>query len=199
MTVTVLMVRHAAHDNVGGFLAGRMEGVSLGPAGRSQAARLGERMRGAAIDAIHSSPRERCRETAEAIASACGLPPPRIAEELDEIDFGRWSGSTFAELDADPLWRRWNTVRSCCRTPGGESMLDVQQRALRYLEPLVAGNAGRRLAVVSHADVIKAIVMHVLGLAIDAWPRFDVSPASVTTIAAGEWGAKLLNLNEVVS
>ncbi|MDI6837348.1 MAG: histidine phosphatase family protein, partial [Rhizobiaceae bacterium] len=99
MTVTVLMVRHAAHDNVGGFLAGRMEGVRLGPAGRKQAERLAERLRGADIAAIHTSPRERCRETAEAIATACGLPAPQVAAELDEIDFGRWSGSTFAELD----------------------------------------------------------------------------------------------------
>jgi len=199
MTVTVLMVRHAAHDNVGGFLAGRMEGVSLGPAGRKQAERLAERLRGADIAAIHASPRERCRETAEAIATACGLPAPQVAAELDEIDFGRWSGSTFAELDADPLWRRWNAVRSCCRTPAGESMLDVQQRALRYIEALAAENVGNRVAVVSHADVIKAVVMHVLGLSVDAWPRFDIAPASVTTIVADDWGAKLITLNEVVS
>ncbi|MDI6836327.1 MAG: histidine phosphatase family protein, partial [Rhizobiaceae bacterium] len=90
-------------------------------------------------------------------------------------------------------------VRSCCRTPAGESMLDVQQRALRYIEALAAENAENRVAVVSHADVIKAVVMHVLGLSVDAWPRFDIAPASVTTIVADDWGAKLITLNDVVS
>ena len=51
--------------------------------------------------------------------------------------------------------------------------------------------------LVSHADVIKAAVCHVLGLGIDAWPRFDVAPASITTLVIGEWGAKVVTLNEV--
>ena len=49
----------------------------------------------------------------------------------------------------------------------------------------------------SHADVIKASVSHVLGLPIDAWPRFDIAPASVTTFVVGDWGAKMITLNEV--
>ena len=39
MTTTFFLVRHAAHDNLGGYLAGRMEGVRLGPDGRAQAER----------------------------------------------------------------------------------------------------------------------------------------------------------------
>lgn len=197
MTVTFLLLRHAAHDNVGSFLAGRMPGVVLGEAGRAQADRLARRLRLERIDAVFASPRERAQQTAQAVAEACALPMDTAAE-LDEIDFGRWSGRGFEALQQDPLWQRWNAVRSLVRTPGGETMLDVQRRVLALMERLARQQDGRWLALVSHADVIKAAVLHHLGMAVDAWPRFDIAPASITRLAVGDWGAKLLGLNETV-
>ncbi|MBB4195672.1 broad specificity phosphatase PhoE [Rhizobium aethiopicum] len=197
MTATFFLVRHAAHDNVGNFLAGRTAGISLGEAGRSQVQRLGQRLRREDINEIYTSPRERTLETAEGIASACGASLLQTDDALDEVNFGEWSGKTFDVLDGDPLWRRWNTTRSLTRTPGGETMLDVQARIFGLIETLAGSGDGRRIALVSHADVIKAAVSHVLGLPIDAWPRFDIAPASLTTVVIGDWGAKVMTLNEV--
>jgi broad specificity phosphatase PhoE len=197
VSTTIFLVRHAAHDNVGGYLAGRMTGVRLGADGRAQARRLAERMGRERIDAVHSSPRERTRETAEAIAGTRGL-AVTVDDALDEVDFGAWSGNDFETLERDPSWRRWNSARSLCRTPAGESMLDVEVRVTRLIEALAARHdEGSSVVLVSHADVIKAAVCHVLGLGIDAWPRFDVAPASITTLVIGEWGAKVVTLNEV--
>lgn len=198
MTTTFFLVRHAAHDNVGRFLAGRAGGVALSEPGRAQARRLGIRMAREDFAAIYASPRERAQQTASAIAAANGRAPVRTANELDEVDFGHWSGKTFDVLNGDPRWQRWNSLRSLARTPGGETMLDVQQRAFAFIETLAADPGDRRLVLVSHADVIKAVVSHVLGLPADAWPRFDVAPASVTSLVVGDWGAKLLTLNEIV-
>ncbi|MBY3200182.1 histidine phosphatase family protein [Rhizobium laguerreae] len=197
MTITLFLVRHAAHDNVGNFLAGCTAGISLGEAGRLQVHRLGQRLRREDINEIYTSPRERTRETAEGIASACGLSLPQTDDALDEVNFGDWSGKTFEVLNDDPLWRRWNTTRSLTRTPGGETMLDVQARIFGLMESLASGGSKKRIVLVSHADVIKAAVSHVLGLPIDAWPRFDIAPASVTTVVIGDWGAKVMTLNEV--
>ncbi|MBW9064381.1 histidine phosphatase family protein [Rhizobium herbae] len=197
MTLTIFLVRHAAHDNLGRFLAGRLQGLSLGTAGKAQALRLAQRMTREKIDAIYTSPRERTRETAEAIASVNDLRAPAVVEELDEVNFGSWSGQTFDTLNADEHWVRWNTVRSQARTPGGESMLDVQRRVLLFIEELGRHNDDKGLALISHADVIKAAVSWVLGLPIDAWPRFDIAPASITTVMIGDWGAKIVTLNEI--
>lgn len=197
MTTTFFLLRHAAHDNVGGFLAGRSEGIRLGEAGRAQARRLAQTLKHEAFAAILTSPRERTRETAQAVADACGGPEPEVAAELDEVDFGSWSGQTFDVLNHDPQWRRWNKVRSLTRTPAGEDMLDVQRRVTRLMARVRDRYADARVALVSHADVIKAAVSHVLGLPIDAWPRFDVSPASITTLVTGDWGAKLVTLNAI--
>ena len=75
-------------------------------------------------------------------------------------------------------------------------MLDVQRRVLSCMERLAKEREGKALVIVSHADVIKAAVCHVMGMPVDGWSRFDIDPASITTVVAGDWGAKLLRLNE---
>jgi broad specificity phosphatase PhoE len=199
VNAVLLLLRHAAHDDVGGYLAGRREGVRLGAAGRAQAARLAARLLDERIDAIVTSPRERAQETAAAIAALRGCEPPIVTEELDEIDFGSWTGRSFDELDRDLAWRRWNEARSLARTPAGDSMRDAQQRALSAIERFAAAPEPRTIAFVSHADVIKAIVSYYLGLPLDAWPRFDIAPASITRVVLNDWSVKIVTLNEIVS
>lgn len=197
MSTVFLLVRHAAHDGVGVTLTGRMPGVGLGTEGRAQAERLAQSLRHEPLAAIHASPQQRTQETAMALAAAQGM--ARIASEpaLDEIDFGSaWQGKSFAALEADPAWQRWNSQRSLARTPGGERMLDVQARVLALIERLLPRHEEESVALVTHADVIKALVSHVLGLGIDAWPRLEVAPASVSRLVVGEWGAKLTGLNQ---
>lgn len=196
MTAFFYLVRHAAHDNVGGFLAGRMPSVHLGVDGLAQAKQLGARMQGESFDAIYASPRERTQETAAAIAQARGDMPVTTAPELDEIDFGSWSGSNFDELNKLDAWRMWNAMRSMAQTPNGETMLDVQQRAVQLMRRLAAENPQGRTVLVTHADIIKTLVSYILGLPIDAWPRLEISPASITTIVVDPWGGKVLSMNE---
>lgn len=197
MTITVYLLRHAAHDNVGGYLAGRMPGVTLGPDGLAQAARLGARMRREAFDTLFASPRERAQQTAGAVAEARGGMPIETVDDLDEVDFGDWSGNSFDVLNARQDWQRWNANRSLSATPAGETMLAVQSRAVAFLRGLMARGVDGRFALVSHADVIRAVVGHVLGLPIDNWQRFEIAPASITTLVVGDWGGKLLTLNEI--
>lgn len=192
-----LLLRHAAHDNVGGFLAGRMPGIPLGEAGRAQAGRLAQRLKGERIAALYCSPRERTRQTAEAIAAAAGLESPCVLEAIDEIDFGHWSGCTFAELASDDAWRDWNVRRSAATTAGGESFADVARRIVGAIDDLARRHSGATVGLVSHADVIKAAVLHHLGLSGDDWWRIEVSPASVTRLLVEGHGARLIGLNEV--
>lgn len=189
MTTTFFLVRHAAHDNVGQYLAGRLPGVGLGEDGRAQAGRLAIRMRREPLAAIRCGPLERTRETANAIAAACEVDDLANDPRLHEVDFGDdWNGQDFPTLAANPAWHRWNAMRSLARTPGGESMLDVQVRAFAVIEEMVASYAQRAVALVSH----------VMGLPTDAWSRFEISPASVSTMVVGDWGGKVLGLNEVI-
>jgi probable phosphoglycerate mutase len=198
MTTTFFLLRHAAHDNVGSYLAGRLLGVRLGEAGKAQALRLADRMAREPIAAILCSPRERTQETARPVATACNIDDIAIRAELDEIDFGTWSGKTFEELNSDAAWRAWNDRRQEASTPSGETMADVQQRIGSLMDEIRERHHNRCVALVSHADVIKAAVCKVLALPVGGCFRFDIDPASITTIVAGDWGAKVIRLNEVV-
>ncbi|MBZ9936957.1 histidine phosphatase family protein [Mesorhizobium sp. BR1-1-16] len=198
MTTVVYLVRHAAHDALGSYLAGRSKGVVLGPDGLAQAGRLAERMRNERFGSITSSPQTRTQQTAAAISSATIMAPIDIDDDLDEVDFGDWSGKTFEELNGDPAWRRWNEERGIATTPTGESMEHVRKRVSRAMRVAAERHPGESVVLVSHADVIKCAVCDVLGLQPDSLFRFEIDPASITTIAMGSWGSKLLRMNEGV-
>lgn len=199
--VTVLLVRHGMCDPVGHYFAGRAPGVPLNARGRDEAARVAERLASVPIAAIYSSPIQRARETAEAIAERAGV-QVQVDDAFTEIDVGEWTGRTFQELGAAPYaseWGRFNTFRSGTRAGGGELMLDAQVRAVAALLALRDAYAARTVVVVSHADVIKAAVAYFIGVPLDLAPRLEIGPASVTTLAVDADGARLLALNDTGS
>ena len=199
MTVTILLVRHAAHVDLGRRLSGRAEGVPLTEAGRRQAAALGRRLADRGVVRVECSPLERTRDTAASIASACGLPPPIVADGLLEIDMGDWTGRSFGDFGDDPAWRAWNGRRGSTRIPGGEAMAEAQARIVAHMAQAAAGADDATVVMVSHSDMIRAAIAHVLGLSLDHLLRFDIDPASVTGVAVGDWGARLLWLNETLN
>jgi probable phosphoglycerate mutase len=199
VAATVFLVRHAAHDRVDRVLCGRMPGVGLGEAGRRQAEALARRFAaGGGVDAVWTSPLGRARETAEPIASRLGL-PVRVSDALCEIDFGAWTGRAFDALRDDPRWRRWNEARAGERPPGGESMAEAQARALGGVERARTEHPDGRVVLVSHGDVIKAVLAGVLGLSLDAHARFEIAPASISALAVWDGGGKVLSMNEAAA
>ena len=198
MAATVFLVRHAAHDRVDRVLCGRMPGVGLSEAGRRQAEALTQRFAGVGVDAVWTSPLQRARETAEPIAARLGL-PARASDALREIDFGAWTGQAFDALRDDPRWRRWNEARGGERPPGGESMDEAQARALAGVERARAEHPDGRVVLVSHGDVMKAVVAGVLGLSLEAHARLEIAPASISALAVWDGGGKVLCMNEAVA
>lgn len=196
MTATILLIRHASHPHLGKILSGRLAGVPLSDIGRAQAAALGDALAGEDIARVHSSPVQRARETAQAIAATCGVGVETV-EALDEIDFGDWTGRAFEMLSADPDWHLWNAHRAIAEAPRGESMAAAQARVVAHIRTVAADHPGATVAMVTHCDIIRAAVADVLGLSLDAVHRFDVDPASVTRLAVGDWGARIRSINEV--
>jgi probable phosphoglycerate mutase len=77
-------------------------------------------------------------------------------------------------------------------------MLEAQMRIVAAMERLRNTYPDRTVVLVSHADVIKAGLLYHLGMPVDAYSRFDIDPASVSTLVVGDWGSRVLCLNEVV-
>lgn len=198
MTATLYLVRHAAHGLLERVLTGRMPQVHLAELGHAQARRLAQHFAGLNVTAVQSSPRERAEETARPIALASHR-SCEIVHALDEIDIGAWTGRAFADLTDDPHWQAWNAGRSTARAPNGESMAEVQARVLAHLRATQAAYPDGRVVLVSHADVIKAALLHFLGASLDAFGNFDIAPASVSTLLLGDWGGRIVSLNERVA
>jgi ribonuclease H / adenosylcobalamin/alpha-ribazole phosphatase len=196
VTAQIMLIRHAAHSHLGNVLSGRTPGLGLSAAGCVQAARLARHCAVLGIDRLESSPIQRAQETAQAIADQCGGLAVETASELDELDFGEWAGRSFADLDRDPRWLAWNASRQTAVAPAGESMADAQARAMAHIERVAAERPGQTVAMVTHCDIIRAVIAKVLGLSLDHILRFDVDPASTSRLAVGAWGAKVLSMNE---
>ncbi len=200
LTVTFLLIRHAAHVDLDKRLSGRLTGVPLSVAGMEQAAALGRALANTSIDRIECSPLERTRQTAEAIASAIGAPAPQESDALIEIDMGDWTGACFADLAGQTAWDRWNTERGTARIPGGETMAEAQARIASHMRGIAATSPdGATIALVTHSDMIRAAVADVIGLPLSQVVRFAVDPASVSRVAVGDWGGHLHSLNERIA
>lgn len=191
---TFLLIRHGHTDWVGHALAGHLPGIGLSATGRHQANHLVHRLCRFKIDAVYSSPLQRTMESAEPLAQSLHLPVvPR--QGLIEIDFGTWTGKKLAELDDDPLWKQFNTLRSITRAPGGDLMLDVQRRMTDELQAISAGHPEGTVAIFSHQDTIKAALLHYLGMPLDHFLRIQIDPVSVSMLQVAAWGVRVLSLN----
>ncbi len=191
MAAHVLLIRHAEHVDFDRRLSGRREGVELSPHGRNQAAALGQRLGGERIDRVEASPLDRTRATAAALGRPVAVQPALI-----EIDMGEWTGRAFDTFADDPAWRAWNEHRATARIPGGESMMEAQARIVGHVERTARDHDGRTIAMVTHSDMIRSAICWVLGLSLDNLLRFDIDPASVSRLVVGNWGARVLSVNE---
>jgi probable phosphoglycerate mutase len=183
----VLLVRHGLTAGTGSVLTGRTPGIGLDDRGRAQAAALAARLAGVALDAIVSSPLQRCRETAGAIAAARDGHPVTVTEDarFAEVAYGDWTGKPIKRLAKEPLWRVVQAHPSAVRFPGqdGESLPGVQERAVAAIRDWNS-KLGPKAAylVCSHGDVIKSILADSLGMHLDMFQRIQVDPCSVSVI-----------------
>ena len=181
-----LLIRHGQNDWVNkNRLAGWTPGVHLNDVGRRQVEQLSSRLSELPLKAIYSSPLERCTETAEALALPHGL-EITLVNEVGEVRYGKWEGKKIKSLSKKKAWHAVQHYPSRFQFPEGESLREVQQRAVAQIELLSRRHQGEMFAIVSHADVIKLALAHYLGMHIDLFQRLMISTASVSIVALPE-------------
>lgn len=200
---TVLLVRHGrSAANSGGVLAGRTPGVRLDEVGQRQAESTAQRLAGLPVTRIVSSPLERCTETAAPIASAvAGDVQVETDDRLIECGYGEWTGGELKKLAKQPLWKVVQGHPSAAQFPDGESIREMQARAIdavREWDATVSADAGAQAlwVAVSHGDVIKAILADALGAHLDSFQRIVVDPASVSVISYTPLRPFVVRLND---
>ncbi|GAB6902916.1 histidine phosphatase family protein [Kineosporia succinea] len=184
---TVLLVRHGrTAANASGVLAGWTPGVGLDETGQSQAKTLAARLEKVPVRFAVASPLQRCQETATALLA--GRDEQLTTDDrLGECHYGDWTGRPLKELAKEKLWPVVQAHPSAVTFPGGESMPDMQHRAVaavREYDARVAAEFGDHAVwmAVSHGDVIKAILADALGMHLDQFQRLVVDPCSVSVV-----------------
>ncbi len=181
---TILLVRHAVNDFVKtGKLAGWLPGIHLNDEGKAQAEALGKRLAEVPIHRIYASPLERTMETAAAIQAHHPHIDIQQTLGLGEVRYGDWEGQSIGALRGRKMWSVVQEYPSRAVFPNGETMRGVQVRAVNEVEMLVERHPRETVVVVSHADVIKMVLAHYLGMHLDAFQRIVVSPASISTLS----------------
>lgn len=201
---TVILVRHGRSTaNTAGVLAGRTPGVLLDETGRDQAQRTADRLAAVPLTTVVSSPLERTRQTAQAILARQDATSPAsliLEPGLLECDYGDWQNRPLKELAGEPMWRTVTDRPSQAVFPGGESMTDMQARAVAAVRDHDAqvrdGHGDRAVwAAVSHGDIIKAVIADAYGMPFDNFQRVHADPASVTVISYTSAGPHVLQVN----
>ncbi|MEY9183757.1 broad specificity phosphatase PhoE [Bradyrhizobium sp. USDA 326] len=196
MARIIHLVRHGHHALLGRILCGRMKGVELDDLGCAEMARCaGTVARRPTL--IQSSPQRRSIQSACILAAHFRL-PVEIVPALDELDYGEWTGRSFDDLAPDPRWSRWNGRRGASRPPGGESMRSLQNRIVAHLEQLRGDRNLGTVVAVSHAEPIRAALLHYSRMPLDEFLSIEIDPASVSTLRADSRGMKITGINQRV-
>lgn len=202
---TVILVRHGRTPaNASGILAGWTPGIALDEVGRTQAAAVGSRLLPVPLAAVVTSPLERTRETADhLLAGRDPVPPLHVDERVGECRYGDWTNRELKTLAKEPLWKVVQSHPSAAVFPGpeGEGLADMSARAVAAVRDWNARLSAEHgpdvtYAVVSHGDVIKAIVADALGMHLDAFQRIAIDPCSVTVIRYTELRPFVLRQND---
>lgn len=195
MTI-VLLIRHASNDMLkDGRLAGWTPGVHINSDGQREVDALARRTAHIPLTAIYSSPLERAMDTALAIGT-CQHLEVQVRREIGEMRAGEWEGKKISEVNETEIFKQLQTKPIGVHLPGGESIDEVQSRMVAAIDMLVIAHPRQVIAVVSHADPLKAALAHYLGMDLNNFQRLAIEPASVSVVMFGEKGPLVLKIND---
>ncbi len=195
----ILLVRHGENDWVGqNKLAGRTPNVHLNERGKTQSEDVANALAQQDLNAVYSSPLVRCQETASVTAERFGL---NIQEEpgVLEVDYGEWQGGSIEELAKTPEWQLVQHAPSSFRFPGGETLFEVQARAIAAIDDIRQRHPNEVVAIFSHGDVIRTAIAHYMGMPFDMFQRVLISTGSISAVVFHGPVPRVLFTNYVAS
>ena len=195
-TLRLFVLRHGETESSRDrrFTGGR--DVALTVAGQAQAEAAAALLAATPLDAVYASPLERARTSAEAIAKPHRL-PVRLDPRFAEMRFGAWEGLTWDEVAAlTPAgYASWRSTPHETAPPGGEMLASVTARVTEGIADLQKQHAGQTVALVTHAVVIRLIVLGALGLPPERLWSIDASPGGLTEIEYREGWVTVHRMN----
>lgn len=183
MQTTVFLIRHGvtawhAEKRVLG-----QRDVPLSPEGVAQAEATASLLAGVKLAELLTSPLQRAIQTAEIIGQTTGI---EVARDPRLIDFklGKWTGLTYEEVNGSEEYQRFLHDPGSERIPGGESLEDIRRRSVGAVDQALRDSpTGDAVAIVTHAGVIRVLLVHFMGSPLANYHRVRVSPGSVSILS----------------
>ncbi|PSH02392.1 MAG: hypothetical protein BRC26_00785 [Nanohaloarchaea archaeon QH_8_44_6] len=189
----LFLCRHGKTEhNENGIVQGQMDS-RINEEGREQARRLRDRLAEEGISKVYSSSMTRAVETAEIVAEPHDLEVEK-SEELKEVSRAEFEGERFEDLieeifdseTEDYLWK----------PEGGESLEEVKERGLNFLNSIKEKNEGEKVVVVSHGGTISSTLLGILEHSAKNCYRINQENCNVNKLnwtAEREWSIDSVN------
>ena len=181
----IFLVRHGETDwNQTHRFQGRID-IPLNQEGKNQARALALKLKDEPLIAIYSSPLIRAVETARLIKEFHPSTPLLEEEGLTEMDLGEFDGMEVAYWSAhyQDFFETWRSTPGRLRMPGGESLQEVQIRAIDTLERVTELHpTGSTLLLCSHNFVNRTILCHALGFPLDRFREVQQDTATLNIV-----------------
>jgi len=191
---TLLLIRHGETDwNRSGRVMGDQP-IPLNSTGEQQARACADMLAQTPIAGIFTSPVLRAVQTADILSQAQATRPQHLAG-LREIGVGDWINRYWQDFAEDTAKRDWYTQPDRARPAGGETLPEVQKRAVTAVEQVLQTAHEATYLLVSHGDVIRALLAHYLRLNLGALRHARIDHAGVSGLELTDAAAQLLFLN----
>ena len=201
----LILVRHGETSwNKERRVQGSDSDIELNDTGLEQARKVANFLKNEPINVIFSSPMQRARATAEAIASYHQV-PVEFDQGLKELNVGELEGMSAVNLRTtfSQFLMQWWQDGGATKLPSGESLIELQQRAWKVIERLLERyktspehNTETTVVVVSHYFITLAIIIKALNLPLDFFPKFKLDPGGVSILEFRDYGTRLLTFND---
>jgi Fructose-2,6-bisphosphatase len=194
----LILVRHGETCwNKERRVQGGSSDIELNDVGVKQAHKLASYLKNENIAAVVSSPLKRALATAEAIARQHQL-SPEVDCGLKEVEAGELEGLSLTNLSGtfSQFLMQWWRNGGTARLPGGESLIELQQRSWTSIERLLARHEDGTVIAVTHYFVILAIILKALNLSLEHFTKFRVDTGGVSLVEFGNHGTRLLSFND---
>ncbi len=190
----LLLIRHGQTDwNAERRIMGNQP-IGLNEIGKSQIQKLSELLKSLPIDLIYSSPLQRTEETSQIVNRGRNL-KIEFHPNLREIEYGDWIGKTFQEIRKLPEYVEYYHSPHLPVCNNGESLMGVQQRGVEFIESLRKETKKGRIALVSHADWIKCVLLHYLKIPLSQIYQLRIDNGSVSYLTLGEKQDRVISIN----
>ncbi len=170
------LIRHTSLQIEQGICYGQTD-IDVAASFMQEAADTKEKLKDMQVDAVFTSPLQRCAKLAHALA----LAEIKHDERLKELHFGEWEMQAWDDIPRD-VFDEWAQNYAELAPPNGETFSQLQQRGITFVNELLSEYPKCHIVVVTHGGMIRAMLAHVLNMQLKGLFRFNVDYGSITQL-----------------